>query len=78
MPADAYKPPDPRFPSITCPQCRRTSYNWGDIQNRYCNACKQFHEEMGLQQEGDRLPDSDIFLVEGVEELPLGKDSQPE
>lgn len=33
-------------PSITCPDCGRTSYNPGDIENRYCAACDQFHVRM--------------------------------
>jgi ribosomal protein S27AE len=46
---------DPRFipyevptgadtiPSITCPRCGRTSFNRGDIRNRYCGYCHAFH-----------------------------------
>lgn len=29
---------DPR-PSITCPDCRRTSWHPGDVQNLYCGFC---------------------------------------
>lgn len=39
-------PPTSAFESITCPQCRRTSYNETDIKTRYCGACHQFHDEM--------------------------------
>ena len=33
-------------PSITCPQCGRTSYNRNDIEQKYCGACHRFHDEM--------------------------------
>lgn len=29
-------------PSITCPQCHRTSYSTDDIENRYCGACRDY------------------------------------
>lgn len=32
--------------SITCPRCRRTSYNPNDIRERYCGACHQYHDAM--------------------------------
>jgi hypothetical protein len=28
-----------RWPSITCPECRRTSYNPNDIREGYCGFC---------------------------------------
>jgi hypothetical protein len=31
-------------PSITCPHCRRTSYNAHDIRERYCGFCHRFLE----------------------------------
>jgi ribosomal protein S27AE len=34
--------------SITCPRCGRTSYNAGDIVNRYCGYCHAFHDELYL------------------------------
>lgn len=34
-------------PFIVCPRCGRRSYNLNDITNRYCGACRQFHDEMG-------------------------------
>lgn len=33
-------------PSITCPTCGRTSYSPGDIEHKYCGACKRFHVDM--------------------------------
>ena len=33
--------------SITCPRCERTSYNTGDIKNKYCGNCHEYHEQMG-------------------------------
>lgn len=34
------------YPSITCPQCGRTSYHPRDIEEKYCGACHAFHEDM--------------------------------
>ncbi len=34
------------LPSITCPQCGRTSHHPRDISERYCGACHQFHDDM--------------------------------
>lgn len=31
-------------PSITCPRCGKKSYHPNDISEKYCGACKQFHE----------------------------------
>lgn len=31
--------------SITCPRCKRTSYNPNDVLNRYCGACFRYHPE---------------------------------
>ena len=33
-------------PSITCPQCGRTSYHPQDIRHMYCGNCHQFHDTM--------------------------------
>ena len=33
-------------PSITCPQCHRTSYHPQDIQRAYCGWCHQWHDTM--------------------------------
>lgn len=33
-------------PTITCPQCGRSSAHPKDIENRYCGACHQFHADM--------------------------------
>jgi hypothetical protein len=35
------------IPSITCPKCKRTSFNPGDIRYRYCGACHEYHDDMG-------------------------------
>jgi hypothetical protein len=35
---------DVPWPSITCPTCGAKSYNKHDIAEKYCSACKQFHE----------------------------------
>lgn len=39
-------------PSITCPNCGRTSYHPEDIKQKYCGACHAFHDEMKI---GDTL-----------------------
>lgn len=33
--------------SITCPRCRRTSYNPNDVLYRYCGNCHQFLDVPG-------------------------------
>lgn len=33
-------------PSITCPRCKRTSYNVNDIEQRYCGYCRRYHFEV--------------------------------
>ena len=33
-------------PSITCPQCGRTSYHPMDIQEKYCGHCHEWHAHM--------------------------------
>lgn len=38
-------------PKIICPQCKRTSYNPGDIANKYCGYCRQFHKDMALMDD---------------------------
>lgn len=32
--------------SITCPKCKRTSYNPNDIREKYCGFCHDWHERM--------------------------------
>jgi 4-hydroxy-3-methylbut-2-en-1-yl diphosphate synthase IspG/GcpE len=32
--------------SITCPKCGKTSYNSGDILNKYCGNCHLWHSEL--------------------------------
>jgi len=31
-------------PFILCLLCKRKSYNHNDIEQRFCNSCKRFHE----------------------------------
>lgn len=38
----AFDPPDPRYPSITCPQCGATSYNLNDIRWGWCGNCREY------------------------------------
>jgi hypothetical protein len=40
--------------SIRCPKCGRVSYNAGDIRERYCGNCHEFHDQMA-QPGGERL-----------------------
>lgn len=52
--------PAPDAPSITCPQCGRTSYHPEDIKQGYCGAC---HDWTSPSQYGKlRLvrPDEDL------------------
>lgn len=30
------------YPSITCPQCQRTSFNENDVREGYCGACHAY------------------------------------
>jgi hypothetical protein len=39
------------YPSIECPKCRRISYNPHDIQQRYCGACHQYHDQLQIVPE---------------------------
>ena len=32
-------------PSITCPKCEKTSYSKGDIDNKYCGNCNEYHSK---------------------------------
>lgn len=41
---ERFNPP----PSITCPKCGRTSHNPNDVEQRYCGACHEYHDTMGL------------------------------
>ncbi|MBN3946746.1 MAG: hypothetical protein HWQ38_09715 [Nostoc sp. NMS7] len=34
------------LPSITCPRCKKTSYNPGDILNKYCGNCHAWHSDL--------------------------------
>lgn len=36
--------------SITCPQCKMTSYHPEDIKQKYCGNCHQFHSEMKIDE----------------------------
>lgn len=33
---------------ITCLRCGRTSYHPQDVQQRYCGACRRFHDEKNI------------------------------
>jgi hypothetical protein len=33
-------------PIITCKRCKKSSWNTGDIENRYCGFCKVFHDDL--------------------------------
>jgi hypothetical protein len=59
-------------PSITCPQCGRTSYNPNDVEQRYCGACHQYIGDMIVKgsatigQYADYLDTGLIPLPEGL------------
>lgn len=44
---DAWRPPDPRYPSITCPRCGATSYHPEDKRQGYCAICTDFTSPPG-------------------------------
>lgn len=54
--------------SITCPRCGKTSFNLGDIENRYCGYCHAFHDD-GMTS---RLSEDQIALPK---QLPVPKDA---
>jgi hypothetical protein len=39
--------------SITCTGCGRTSWNPHDVAERYCGACKVFHDDASTHQVND-------------------------
>lgn len=43
-------------PYIHCLRCDRTSYHPTDVEQRYCGACKTFHQPDFVQREGDDAP----------------------
>jgi hypothetical protein len=50
--------------AIICLRCGLTSYNAGDIENRYCGHCNLFHEpevSMVAFDEGQPLPAASAF-----------------
>lgn len=51
-PTDATYTLSPGGCSITCHRCGRTSYNVGDIDNRYCGFCRKFHAEHTFPSKG--------------------------
>lgn len=49
-------------PGITCPQCEKTSYSKGDIENKYCGKCRKYHRNMKCKQCPNKLqPDVDTI-----------------
>lgn len=36
---------------IICPRCGMTSYNPGDIKNKYCGNCHLFHDQIEEENE---------------------------
>lgn len=45
--------PSADMPSIRCPKCGRLSINPRDVQERYCGACHEFHDQMILDPNKD-------------------------
>ncbi len=37
-------------PSIKCPACKRVSYHSGDIEQKYCGNCNEYHERLELHE----------------------------
>jgi Zn finger protein HypA/HybF involved in hydrogenase expression len=46
--------PEGKIPSITCPQCGKTSYNQTDVREGYCGQCHQWHADMPI--DGEETP----------------------
>lgn len=49
-------------PSITCPRCRRTSYNPNDVEQRYCGFCHRYLDDqlsLELDEPPTLSPDAD-------------------
>ncbi len=44
---DAWRPPDPRYPSITCPACGATSYHPDDKRHGWCARCNAYTSPPG-------------------------------
>lgn len=42
--------PDDRYPHVTCPLCRFTSYNKNDIEQKYCGRCHWWTSDELLMQ----------------------------
>ena len=40
----------PEYPSITCPKCKRTSYNRNDIREGYCGWCHDWTSPPATEQ----------------------------
>jgi ribosomal protein L37E len=59
-------------PYIVCPKCGTVSHNANDVKNRYCGACKGFHDdlmreagsEIGRKLKASELEPHTIVVVE--------------
>jgi len=47
FPVWRYQSTTEQRPSITCPNCGRTSYHPEDVRLRYCGHCHVYHNEFG-------------------------------
>lgn len=46
--------------SITCGQCKRTSYNANDVANRYCSCCHVYHHERTESLPQPKMPKDEL------------------
>lgn len=54
-----------KWPSITCPECRRTSYNPNDIKNGYCGFCHAWTSDPhDSRSHNDPRPGTWLIVVE--------------
>lgn len=59
--------PDTGQPNIICGTCKKTSYNPGDIENKYCGHCHKFHDRIITLE----LEFTSPVLIEEMETLAL-------
>ena len=68
--------------SFTCPQCSRTSYDPNDISARYCGNCRQFEDQMPLNEKEamrERMKPLIVALVQALAKYgAFGPISQPD
>lgn len=54
---------EPTQPSITCPRCKDTSYNQGDVANKFCGRCG-YHADFPPMPPGARVVPPNVRVGE--------------